>query len=94
MNGIALTKRLHYSCQSLSELIVCIDVCRIFLYWIINFKDSRVFAFLGIEYTNSIIVFYRIIDILEDMLAFTSSTECIHRNCHSYAESCEYEYDI
>ena len=57
------------------ELVVTVNVGRIFLYRVFHLQNGRVFTGLGVEHPDTADLFHREVDVLEDFLAFAASTE-------------------
>jgi len=87
MDSVAFTQSLHQGRKQMGELIVAVDIGRIFLNRISQFQHGRVFTCLGIDYTHTFIIFHGKVDILKDFLAFATRPKGGYRNSHTSEKS-------
>ncbi|CUQ60172.1 Uncharacterised protein [Dorea longicatena] len=69
------------------EVVVTVNVRRIFLYRILYLKYGGIFAGLGVQHTHTVRFLRREIDVLKDSLALAARTERIDRQGHTRAQS-------
>ena len=93
IGGIAFTKGLGKSGQQIGKLIIVVNVGRVFLDGVLELQDGRVLASLSLEHTDAIHILYREVDVLEYLLALTTSSECFDRGKHTQEDCCKcYDY--
>ena len=86
VDGVPFAQCLRKGGEQVRELVVTVDVCRIFLHRILYFQYGGVFAGLGVQYANTVRLFRRKIDILKDSLALAACAERIDRYGHADAQ--------
>ena len=93
VDGIAFSKGLGKGGQQIGELIIVVNVGRVFLDGVLHSQDGRVFSCLGIEHANTIHVLHREVDVLKYLLALTTCSESLDRDEHTQEDCCKsYEY--
>ena len=94
VQGISFSQGLHKRGEQLREPVVTVDIRAVFLYGILHLQNRRVFAGLGVQYTYTVRILHRKIDVLEDMLALASGTECVNRHGHADAQGTDKEKNV
>ena len=89
VDGIAFSKGLGKRGHQMVELIIAVDVGRVFLDGILHLQDSRILSCLGIEHTDTIYIFGGEVDVLKYLLALATCTKGRNRNCHANKDSHE-----
>ena len=87
MNGISFAESLCQGSEKVCELVVAVDIGRVFLHGILHRQYSRVFAGLGVQHTHTVRFLRWEIDVLKDSLALAARTERIDRQGHTRAQS-------
>ena len=86
MQRIAFAQGLGKGGEEVAELIVGLDVGRVFLYGVLHLQHCGVFTRLGIEHTDAIHILNGEVDVLEDALPLAARAECLHANGHAHAD--------
>ena len=83
MNGISFAESLCQGSEKVCELVVAVDIGRVFLHGILHLQYSRVFAGLGVQHAYAVCIFHREIDVLKDTFALAARSERIDRYAHA-----------
>ena len=86
MQRIAFAQGLGKGGEEVAELIVCLDVGRVFLYGVLHLQHSGVFACLSIEHTDAIHILDGEVDVLEDAFPLAARAECLDTDGHAHAD--------
>ena len=87
VDGVPFAQRLRKGGEQVCEVVVTVNVRRIFLYRILYLKYGGIFAGLGVQHTHTVRFLRREIDVLKDSLALAARTERIDRQGHTRAQS-------